>query len=229
MPRTPVVIAALLSATCAAASPAGTPPDCEPAATRQVVEAFLPADCMACWQAPAADEPSGPGTLRLDWIVPVEGTDDAPLAAAALSEAAARLGAASNTAVLRAQPVPPLPRGVRLEVDSGLAWNGYIGLSFALRRGSRQPFPPDAGGWLALVERIPAGEDGSPVARQLVRALVGPLPLRMAAGTRTLNHLRAVLLPSNSQADRLAAVGWVQGADGRLLAATQSRPGCKAR
>jgi hypothetical protein len=232
MPRIPFAIA-LLGLTALAAQAAGAPAAaaCKPVVPQHLVEAFLSADCAACWQqAEAEPAPRGPRTLRLDWIVPGSQGDDAPLAIAALPEAATRLNmplGAGDTRVQQ-QRLPAPPPGAQLRVQSGLAWNGYIGLSFDLLPG-RQRLPAGAQGWLALVERIPAGQDGSPVERQLVRSVAGPLPLEVAAGQRQLQHLRAMLVPTNSQAQRLAAVGWVAFAEGRVLMAAQSPPhGCAA-
>jgi hypothetical protein len=181
---------------------------------------FLSADCERCWQQADAGA-SAPRSLRLDWIVPGRRGDEAPLAGAAVPEAQQRLKGqlTPEAGTVQRHDLPAPAPGLRLAVSSGLAWNGYIGLSFELERG-RQALPADASGWLALVERVPAGEDGTPVQRQLVRALVGPLPL--ANTRRKLQHLNAVLLPPNAHAERLAAVGWIERADGRMLAAAQS-------
>ncbi|MEW6706814.1 MAG: hypothetical protein AB1430_18355 [Pseudomonadota bacterium] len=200
---------------------------CQPEPLRQAMEIFMSADCARCWEQ--ADEAAAPGTLRLDWIVPGLQGDEAPLAVAALPEAGARLKQplGPERGSVQRQRLPASPGGVRLAVHSGLAWNGYIGLSFELERG--KALPADAQGWVALVERVPAGEDNTPIARQLVRTLVGPLPLQAAARERRVQHLRAVLLPPNSRAERLAAAGWVERADGRILIAAQSpAAGCTA-
>ncbi|MED5619715.1 hypothetical protein [Ideonella sp. BN130291] len=230
MPRTPFTFAVLgCAALSAQTAGASLPAGCKPLAPQQVVESFLSADCAACWQQPdPASTVTGPRTLRLDWIVPGDLGDDAPLAAAALPEAKARLKTPlvpADSSVQQQRLPSPLP-GVQLAVQSGLAWNGYIGLAFDLRQG-RKPLPADAQGWVALVERVPAGQDGSAVQRQLVRALAGPLPLTFAPGQRQLQHLRAVLVPPNSRGERLAAVGWIASANGRMLMAAQSAPaGC---
>jgi hypothetical protein len=203
---------------------------CGAAAPTQVVEAFLSADCLACWQAPETllGKASLDSTLRLDWIVPSAAGDDAPLATAALPEAVSRLRTPLPATGEQTQ-VHALPAadGAALQVDSGLAWNGYISLSFDLTL-PHTAWPADAVGWVALVERVPAGEDGSPIARQLVRALVGPLLLEPRDGQHEVHHLNAVRLPSNGKAERLAAVGWVERAGGPMLLASASPTlGCK--
>jgi len=202
-------------------STAAPPAACTPQPVREVEEIFLSADCERCWQQGDAAA-AAPRTLRLDWIVPGRQGDEAPLAAAALPEAGARLKGqlTADTGSVQRQRLPAAPSGTRLSVQSGLAWNGYIGLSFELERVGA--LPAGARGWVALVERVAAGDDGTPVARQLVRTLVGPLPLQPPRGQRRLQHLQAVLLPPNSRAERLAAVGWVERADGRMLLAAQS-------
>jgi hypothetical protein len=196
---------------------------CVPLPPKQVVETFISADCEQCWQQAAPDEKPAERTMHIDWIVPGRKGDEAPLAVAAVNEASARLKLqlTPEAGTVQKQALPAPPAGVKLTVQSGLAWNGYIGLSFELER-NPSSLPADAMGWVALVERVPAGEDGTPVERQLVRTVVGPLMLQPSAGQRRLQHLRAVLLPPNSHADRLAAVGWIERADGKMLLAAES-------
>ena len=69
-----------------------------------------------------------------------------------------------------------------------------------------------------LVERIPAGSEGTPVERRLVRTLVGPLALATLASERTVQHLRAVRVPENAKPERLSVVGWLETPAGRVLA-----------
>jgi hypothetical protein len=204
----------------AAAAPAAMAAlPCPPPPLR-FLERAIPADCLACWQA-MDDAPSR--TLALDWVLPT--ADDADLSVAALPEAAQRFAGQRGPA-RREQPLPAL-KGTRLEVASGLAWNGYVGLSFSLNAPPKSPWPADAAGYVALVERIPAGTDGSASARQLVRALAGPLTLQRAAAKAPVQHLVAVRLPANGEPARFAAVGWVQASDGRVWVASESPPtGC---
>jgi hypothetical protein len=166
-------------------------------------------------------------SLALDWILP--GADDAELAVAALPEAAERFAGAVGQA-RREQPLPAASKGMKLDVSSGLAWNGYVGLNFTLTLPKQRhdpAWPADAVGYVALVERIPAGTDGSARARQLVRALAGPLPLNKPAGRAPLQHLLAVRLPANGEPARFGAVGWVETSEHRVLLAAASPPaGC---
>jgi hypothetical protein len=110
-------------------------------------------------------------------------------------------------------------------VQTGLAWKGYLALSLDLDRkaSSVDALGPQANAWLALVERVPAGSDGTPVSRQVVRALVGPLPLDFSRDGQSVHHLRALRLPADSQPERLAAVGWIEDG-GQMLMASQSVP-----
>ncbi len=156
----------------------------------------------------------------LDWITPA--TDDAPLASAALPEALGRAGTMpSGETLVRATSLNR--RGApRLRIVDGPAWNGYIGLRLLITR--RGPLPPGSLAYAALVEQVPAGSDGSPVERQLVRAVAGPMGLDELATEPKIEHLRAVRVPPSSRADRLASVAWVATASGEVIAATRSPP-----
>jgi len=194
------------------AGPAAVCPDRGP----QVVERFVSADCPDCWSA--ADQARVTGGWLFDWITPTAALAEAPLSAAASPEArerALRLGGPSPVAqqvvIHRASlPAPTLA----LVVKSGPAWNGYFGLQFT----ARGRVPRGATGWLALVEEIPAGSEGSAVARELVRSVAGPLALAAMRPTRAVDHLVALRWPETAQPDRLRARAWVESTDGRLLA-----------
>ncbi|HET9645405.1 MAG TPA: hypothetical protein VFP68_19080 [Burkholderiaceae bacterium] len=199
--------------------------ECPVAMPNVVVERFSSADCDTCWQGADHDRALPRNALVLDWIVPSERGNDAPLAQAALPEAGRRVeGNLSAKESLRQIRHLSSPAGWRLKVQTGLAWNGYLALSLDLERlaGSARTFGPHASAWLALVERVPAGSDGTPVPRQLVRAVIGPLPLDSSRDSG-VHHLRALRLPPNSQAERLAAAGWIEDA-GQMLIASQSVP-----
>lgn len=202
-------------------SPAALAASC-PAPTR-FVERAIAADCLACWQA-ADTLPAR--SLVLDWILPAG--DEAELAVAALPEGSERF--AGSTMPAKREQALPATKGTRLEVNSGLAFNGYVGLNFTLRSPRSAPWPAGAAGYVALVERVPAGSDGSGAARQLVRALAGPLSLAPASAKAPLQHLVAVRLPANGDPARFAAVGWIETADRRVLlaAASPPTPGCNS-
>jgi len=193
-----------------------------------LLERFINADCAACWSDPATPA-ARRGTIALDWVLPGKLGDDAPLAAVALPGALQRL-AASGT------PPPPGSashktavegRGGRLRVAHGLPLSGYIGASMELRGlapgAAAQPWTA----WLALVETLPAGTEGSPVARNLVRNLVQPLwdRRKLLSNKEQARFLesRSMDIPAGTDTRRLRVVGWVQDAQGRLLTAAQSR------
>jgi hypothetical protein len=188
---------------------------------RVVLERFVPADCAACWRdAPA---PAGAPAV-LDWIVPSPRGDEAPLSAAALAEATARAGAPAADATLQRRHFLKPQRRLRVGVLDGPAWNGYIGLQLRVQQRDAA-LPRGAVAYLALVENVDAGDEGTPVARRLVRALVGPLPLDAASPAN--EHLRAVRLPMGVRLDRLGSVGWVENASGQMLSwATATSEDC---
>lgn len=180
-----------------------------------LVERFIPADCEACWREGKA---LSAGSFVLDWIVPSARGDEAPLSAAALTEASARSGAIQPDATLERRHT--LAASVlRVQVEDGPAWNGYMGLRLAVRHDGAA-LPEGATGWLALVENLAAAEEGSPIARRVVRVLAGPLALDPARPT--VDHLLALRLPQGARASRLGAVGWVEDAVGRVVALAQA-------
>lgn len=186
---------------------------------RQVAERFIAADCLDCWTAPRESAPAS-GDWTLDWIVPAAAGPDAPLAAAALPEGAARLADLEHAAsALPARLDWSLPRRptLRLAVQAGPAWNGYLGLQLR----SRGPAPDGARAYLALVEELPAGSEGSPIARRLVRAVVGPITLARDAPSL---ELRALRVPETAHPERLRGVAWWVDARQRLRGV--AREGC---
>ena len=216
--------AALLgAAACVAASARATPTDTADEARacarpRQVAERFIGADCTDCWSAPR--EAAAPSAAwALDWIVP-GASADAPLAAAALPEGAARLAELDHdAAALPARLDWSLPRrpSLCLAVQAGPAWNGYLGLQLR----SRGAAPPGARAYLALVEELPAGSEGSPIARRLVRAVAGPIPL---AGDTPSLELRALRVPETAHPERLRGLAW--WVDDRQRLQGIAREGC---
>lgn len=188
-----------------------------------LLERFIPADCAACWSGGTA--PAG-APFVLDWIVPSPRGDEAALSAAAIPEAAARAGAMTQPGTAsRRVALPSLP-GLIVEVEDGPGWSGYVGLQLRVRH-EGGALPGGAVGYLALVENVAAGEEGSPVERRLVRVLAGPLLLD---GTRPVTeHLLALRVPQGANIGRLGAVGWVERASGEVIAlAPASRGGCAA-
>ena len=218
--------AALLASTLAAAAPKplpGVAQEC-PARAPLLVEHFIGADCLACWQV----APPGMGAMpvaakewSLDWIAPA--ADDAAMAAGALPEAGerlARLGAdlparlASAPAAIDTATALPRPSAKRrFYVHSSLPHSGYMGVQLH----ATGVWPEGSTGWIALVELIPAGVRDTQIPRRLVRVLVGPLKLPAAPGARNaVAPLYGLRWPENAHADQLVATAWVESADGHV-------------
>ena len=187
-------------------------------------ERFINADCADCWTA-AGTPAARPGEWSLDWVLPGDRGDDAPLSAVARRDALERLQALSL-------PLPAGqsqrgtraagPEGWRLRVAHGIAFNGYLGVSIEFKhRGAAQPAKAlPLTGWLALVETLPAGTEGSPVERQLVRGLFKTDWDRRQPGS-VLSVSMAVSEGVNPE--RLSLIGWLENARGELLTAVRSR------
>ncbi len=196
-------------------------------------ERFMSADCAGCWQAtpPAVPGDRREPVLDLDWVVPGRQGASAPLAIAALPEATARATRAGplspDETLVHLQPLR-VQRSLRVTVEDGPGWNGYLAAQLRIEVDARLA-PGRLAAYLALAEEIPAGEDGSPVARRLVRSVVGPLPLDGLAPGHPAEFLRAMRLPETPRPERLRAVGWVESEAGRPIAAALRRlPACGA-
>lgn len=211
----PRLLAALVLAEAAIAAPT-----CPQGVPTVLVERVMSAACEACWREalPAPD----PDAVVLDWIAPAG--DDAPMAVVAQPDALTRAVPAAGATAVRRSPLPQRRRPA-LEVNSGLPVNGYIGLRLSVFK--QAALPPGAVAYLVLTERVPAGGEGSPVARQLVHGVAGPVSLVGLATRRELIHWFAIRLPETAQPERLAAAGWLQTAQGQVIAAAQSEDaGC---
>ena len=190
-------------------------------APRALLERFIDADCARCWRDPESAA-AAPGTLALDWVLPGAQGDEAPLSAVARRDGADRRAAL---------PTPPDARGAlrsasrrqgRLRVAHGPALGGYMGASLAYVAAPAVRGPLT--GWLALIERLPAGTEGSPVPRQLVRNLLSePIAARPPAGPTAAQLWRPMNIPEGARPERLGVAGWVTDARGRVLAAAESR------
>lgn len=203
-------------------------------------ERFISADCEACWSDPSTPAPaSGTGVVVLDWIVPGPSGDDAPLSAAATRDALARLAALGRQ--------PPAARDVhvatverdrpgRLRVARGMPFNDYLGTSIgyiaALQRqgtAKAKAGEPDSGEfYLLLVESVPAGTEGTPVSRNLVRNMLQgswnkrDQLLKKEQNRSSWMENRPMRIPEGARPERLRVVGWVQDGSGRVIAAAQS-------
>lgn len=200
-----------------------------------LLERFVSADCADCWRAPGTPRPRA-RQLALDWIVPGRGGEDAPLSAAASRDALERLQALGQAApretLALSRRVRPPAGPAALRVAHGLPLGGYLGASIRYRPGPGRAEPVTL--WLALVETLPAGTEGSPLERRLVRNL-----LRLdwsgqadagAAGPAVFHESRPLGIPEGARTERLGVVGWVEHTDGRIRVIAQSvcepvRPG----
>lgn len=185
-----------------------------------LLERFINADCAHCWRDTT---PTAPRTaLVLDWVLPGQLGNEAPLSAVARREALERLEFLGKTPPYGHRSISNNVHGGhhRVRVSHGLVLNGYLGAS--LRFTSPASLAEPLIGWLALVERLPAGTEGSPVPRALMRnVLTEPISARP---TGTMGQLwRSMNVPPGTHPDRLAVVGWVSNAHGHVLAAAQSR------
>ena len=200
---------------------------CPPQLPRVLLERFVSATCILCWKEKPPQLQEHRDAWVLDWLVATGGAAVKPatprsafLAAAALPEASDRVTRAGSLASDEAFTLShPLAQrsALALEVRDTPLPGGRIELRMAARFTSQRPLPAGLQGWLALVERIPAGEEGSPVDRQVVRAVVGPLPMEGLA-KRPIDHLRTVAAPKIDYPERLASLGWVETEKGRVIA-----------
>lgn len=195
----------------------------------QLLERFINADCADCWVDPATPR-AGADQLALDWVAPGGQGDDAPLSAVANRDALDRLRALGQQVPARAnassRPVKGI-RGASLRVSHGLPVSDYIGASIELK-----PIPKAARNqrwsvWLALVETLPVGAEGSPVERNLVRNLLQPIwdgrkQLSKQEQSRFFES-RPMNIAPGANPDRLRVIGWVEDEKGQVLAAAQSR------
>lgn len=206
----------------AAAQPPA-PAHCPPRSAR-VTEHFLSADCADCWaahaQVPADVRPASPvnPSWRLDWIVPTDTGDGAALASAAVTDAPERLGRAGLAAPAGMQSlvvldtIRPAP-DTRMQLETGPAWSGYVGVRLTVR--GRLPAGTQA--WVALVEELDPGAEGSAQPRVLVRRVAGPLALHGKGSPARTEHLRAIRWPEQALAHRVRARAWIESTDGRML------------
>ena len=189
-----------------------------PRVNAAVFERFISAECQACW-TDASVAQAGAGEWLLDWIVPSARGDDAPLSSAAPPEARARARRA-----LKAEPANDRARVRRsaarrdtswqMSVVSGPAWNGYFGVQVdASGRADN-----GVSAWIALVETVAAGTDGSAVPRELVRTLSGPFTPSDLRSGGPWQHLLAMRWPETAKPSRLHARAWIENAAGRIVA-----------
>lgn len=167
--------------------------------------------------------------------MPSSAGDDAPLSAAATTDALPRLQALGRkpptSTDVHISTVDVDARG-RLRVAHGVAFNDYVGVGINFAPSAAKPqrklgAAPFAF-HLLLVEAIAAGTDGTVVPRHVVRnAFEGEwLPAQQQARTPgkpwDWMETRSMRIPDGARAERLHLVGWVQDASGQIVAAAQS-------
>jgi len=209
-----------LAATDGAVPDANTP--C-PRTGAVVLERFISAECEACWSDASVARP-GAGQWLLDWIVPSARGDEAPLSSAAPAEGRERAQRALKAAVaddrisLQRSAARTEP-AVQLRVISGPAWSGYFGVQVD----SSGRAAAGASVWVALVESVGAGTDGSAVPRELVRTVAGPfMPDELRSG-EPWRALQAMRWPETAKPARLHARAWIEDAGGRIVAMAGER------
>ncbi|HUR89266.1 MAG TPA: hypothetical protein VMZ74_09285 [Ramlibacter sp.] len=187
-------------------------------APRALLERFINADCENCWKDPQTPDPA-PGTLAIDWVAAGSRGDDAPLSAVASRDGGDRLDALGKKIPAqsathfsqRSGEAPP-----KMRVAHGLPFNEYIGTSIEMQAAPGGPWKA----WLLLVETLPAGSEGTPVERNLVRnAFVADWPTE----AKKRYELRPMRIAEGAKFERLRVVGWIEDAKGRVRAIAQSR------
>ena len=195
----------------------------------QLLERFINADCATCWQD-AATPRAEQGQLALDWVLLGSQGEAAPLSAVATRDAAQRLSALQletpSGSDARRSAVRALPAS-SLRVAHGLPVTGYVGASIALTPGTTAANAHQWTAWLALVETLPKGTEGSPVARNLVRNTFkanwdGREQLSKTERLRFIEQ-RSMGLPEGMDSSRLRVVGWIEDETGQMRAAAASR------
>lgn len=194
----------------------------------QLMERFINADCANCWSEPSTPRP-GTRAVALDWIIPGSRGDAAPLSAVATRDALDRLASLKKSLPPQSMTIFHAVKGIgssALRVAHGLPVADYLGASIELKpipAAAKQPLTA----WLALVETLPAGTEGSPVERNLVRNVLqhmwdGRKPLFKTEQNRFFETRSMNIAPAASP-ERLRVIGWVEDEKGRVLAAAQSR------
>lgn len=185
-----------------------------------VLERFINADCLACWSDPATPRPAGEA-LVLDWVVPGSLGEHAPLAVVATRDALDRLAQLRQAVPARSSSAQSRRSGPRaqLRLAQGATFNDYIGTSVEVPQPGREAWRA----WLVLVERLPAGTEGSPVARNLVRNAFRPeWPAATARTAQRLAEARSMQIREGAAPERLRLVALLEDGRGRMRAITQT-------
>ena len=183
-----------------------------------LVERFISADCPTCWSEPQTTR-SNPQAVTIDWIVPGNRGDEAPLSAAASRDALTRLAHLKQAmpvgTLVTTRPVTGA-RSYSLRVAHGLPINDYVGASIEMKPAQ----PGHWTAWLLLVETIFAGTEGSPVERRLARNLFKtewpqPMAKNKALPARFMES-RPLNIPVGANPDNLSVLGWMEDGQGRI-------------
>ena len=198
----------------------------------RLMERFTSADCATCWSDPAT-APASPGIVVLDWVLPGAKGDAAALSAVASSDGLDRLAllgqsapASASVTAIRVTKPASLSKST-LRVARGLTLSGYIGASIELQPAPRMTSLKHLTVWLALVEVLPAGLEGSPVERNLVRN-VFQSHWNLGRKLSKEEHLhwfdqRSMSVAQGVNPDRLQVIGWLADDKGRVVSAAQSK------
>ena len=215
-------------------------------APRSITERFFSADCVDCWAGKASD--TDKTAAMLDWIVPGAAAEDAPLSTAATRDAIYRLQGLKmqepkSDTLTRQTPVKPL-RPYTLRVAMGQPVSGYIGTSIELQNLPAFAKRPNEEwtSYLVLLEALPAGAEGNASPRFMVRNsqvmtwnMRKQLPKteqltiknknqhQSTVSARPFFDSRPMSIPLGTSPARLRVLGWMQDAQGRVVAAAQSR------
>ena len=151
------------------------------------------------------------------------------MSTAALQEASYRLSSlqVNSPATFREHRKSVIARPYPLRVAQGMAFGAYIGASIELPVSEVRLPPGPLNVWLALVEHIPAGTEGTPIPRNLVRSTFARTWTAQDIDTfgraeGMLRETRSMGLGATANPQRLRVVGWVEDARGHVLAAAQS-------
>ena len=190
-----------------------------------LVERFISANCPTCWSEPHKTR-LHPQAVLIDWIVPSDRGDEAPLSAAASRDALTRLAHLKQAAPLATHLTTRLVTGAQpysLRVAHGLPINDYVGASIEMK--PAQPGRWTA--WLLLVETIPAGTEGSSLERRLARNLFKTEWTQPRTKDKTLPsgamESRPLNIPVGANPDNLSVLGWVEDRQGRIGSIALSR------
>jgi hypothetical protein len=212
------VLTLLLLAAPLAARALCTSDDVPPVNT--LVERFINADCLACWRDRSQPRPAA-DALVLDWIVPGRKAETAALATSPSDDATERLDWLRHRIPAAMETVTSQRAGspVHVRLAHGETFNDYVGTSIELRDAGSEVWHA----WLLLVEKLPAGADGSPIPRNLVRKVFRPESWsHVRRGSAPLAETRSMQVPPSTHPDRLRLVSVVQDGRGRIRAITQT-------